>query len=347
MSLAAYGVLACRPVDGRRATDDAPHFQMLAEAGGTAFRIAVNTRSGVAAARPAPGAGPHDLLYFATDDLRHPVTGPLERLAPGFHPLPPRPDGGGLDYVRGNLFDLDAMRTAPMARDGADNDLNDFVEGQLRRALADPAAVLYAFGDRWGPERRRPDAHFGFLPGNGLHDVHMNQGNDPAHRGSDGVWQDGGLLVHFPRRNRWSALFLRFQAQSTHTDDRTGHAIPAPRLLLPPHGAAGEGAVRIVAALVNPIGPDHGETVTLLNTTPAPLDLTGWALANAEKRRHVLPGPLILAPGATALVRLPDGVMPLSNGGGLITLLDRGGRKIHGVAYTAEQARREGWTVVF
>lgn len=43
---------------------------------------------------------------------------------------------------------------------------------------------------------------------------------------------------------------------------------------------------------------------------------------------------------------LTDGV-PLGNSGGTISLLDGGGVKATGVAYTAEQAREEGWTVTF
>jgi uncharacterized protein YukJ len=42
---------------------------------------------------------------------------------------------------------------------------------------------------------------FGFLPGNGVHDIHMNQGNSQQFRGDDGVWQDGGLLLHPSQRH--------------------------------------------------------------------------------------------------------------------------------------------------
>jgi hypothetical protein len=37
----------------------------------------------------------------------------------------------------------------------------------------------------------------------------------------------------------------------------------------------------------------------------------------------------------------------LGNSGGTITLLDARNHKAHGVAYTAAQAAREGWTIVF
>jgi len=45
-----------------------------------------------------------------------------------------------------------------------------------------------------------------------VHDIHMNQGNSGAFGRDDGVWQDGGLLMHFPGESRWVAVFLAFQA---------------------------------------------------------------------------------------------------------------------------------------
>ena len=95
------------------------------------------------------------------------------------------------------------MRALPADAAGPDNDLADVLDGHITRAIGDPSADLYAFGQRWGPEDGVPDKVFGFAPGNGVHDIHMNQGNDPAFARDDGVWQDGGLLVHFPAVSRW------------------------------------------------------------------------------------------------------------------------------------------------
>ena len=53
-----------------------------------------------------------------------------------------------------------------------------------------------------------------------------------------------------------------------------------------------------------------------------------------------------LAAGATLEVALGDGAQ-LGNRGGAITLLDADGLKVDGVAYSAEQAGREGWTLTF
>ena len=252
---------------------------------------------------------------------------------------------------------------------GPDNDLNDFIDHYVERAMADPNAEVYAFGQRWGPEAHQPDKIFHFQPGNGVHDMHMNQGNDAGHRGEDGVWQDGGLLIHFPSPSQWVAIFLAFQSQAWHTDDTNGHALvgpaptptpapvptpvpaptpapapaPAPAPVVTPSDT--DFTVEIIAAMVNPLGPapEH-EHVTLLNVTPAAVDLNGWAIADRNKRTVRLQG--AIGAGETLQVSLPPDVQ-LGNAGGLITLLDKQGRKVHGVSYTAEQATREGWTIAF
>ncbi len=217
MPLPDYGVLVGAVV-GTRAEGDrgSPHFQVRVRAGGTDYRVAVNVLS-----RQAPS----ELLYLADEHFDHPLTEALAGLPEGFTALPGPPAEGGLDYVRGELFDPSAMRPVPAAEPGPDNDLADLLGHHLDRAAADPGARVLAFGQRWGPEPSATDPVFGFEPGNGVHDVHMNQGNDPRFAGDDGVWQDGGLLVHHPREDQWVAVFLAFQSQAWHTDDETGHAL--------------------------------------------------------------------------------------------------------------------------
>ena len=334
MPLNAYGVLAARAVARRRETGDTPHYQIhLTDDAGVSYRAAVNVASQQA---------PSELLYLADDDLRHPITAPLAGLAPGWHPLPPRGGGPNLDFIRGNLFDLADMRALPPERPGVDNDLSDRLDHYVLRAIADPTAMVYVHGQRWGPEPATPDKIFGFLPGNGVHDVHMNQGNTGRFRGDNGVWQDGALIVHFPSQNRWVGIFLAFQSQAWHTDDHTGDVLDAapPRPQQP-----GREPVRILAALVNPTGPaPEAETLTLLNASPHPVDLTGWRVADRAGRTFPLPAGT-LAPGATTLIAVTAPTQ-LGNQGGTITLLDQAGLKTHGVSYTKTQAQ-EGWTVVF
>jgi hypothetical protein len=103
--------------------------------------------------------------------------------------------------------------------------------------------------------------------------------------------------------------------------------------------------VRIVAALVNPTQSPEVEIVTLLNTAPHDLSLDGWALLDTQKKRLPLAG--VLGAGATRTVRIQQPLGALSNKGGVITLVDEKGLKVHGVSYTKEQARHPGWTIVF
>jgi uncharacterized protein YukJ len=330
MPIAGYGVLKARAVDARREEGgDSPHYQIRVVAGGTTFRIAVNVRS---------QENPPDLLFLLNDRFEHPITTRLASLAEAFTPVQSKPGGNALDFIRGNLFDHTRMRTLPASLPGVDNDLSDRVEHFVQRAIHEPTARLFAFGQRWGPESA-PDTVFKFRPGNGVHDIHMNQGNSARFTGDDGVWQDGALLFHFTQPEQWVAVFLAFQSQAWHTDDVHGHAVvgptPAPRDL----------SVRIVAAMVNPTGPDPGhETVTLLNTTAQSIDLSGWQIADQVKNHQRLSGQI--GAGRTRAINLAAPVQ-LGNQGGIITLLDAQGLKVHGVSYTKAQADREGTTIVF
>jgi hypothetical protein len=86
--------------------------------------------------------------------------------------------------------------------------------------------------------------------------------------------------------------------------------------------------------------------VTLINVSPDEVDLNGWALADKQKRKSRLQN-LRLKAGSVVTVPLSGADAQLSNEGGIITLLDSQGIKIHGVSYTKEQAQKQGWTIVF
>ncbi len=351
MPLQNYGVLKGRPIRVLPGTGPSPHVQILMVDDTTEYRIAVNVKSKLY---------PSELLYLMVEDFQHPITEAVSRLPVGFNPI-----GGevrrelALDFVRANLFQSCDMVPLPHSVGGDDNDLNEKLINAVERAIGDESAILYAFGERWGPEPDRRDRYFGFLPGNGIHDIHMNQGNSARFTSDDGTWQDGSLLIELPGAegvpDRWIGIFLAFQSQSWHTDDETGHRITATDHCGNPldreEGDGGipteasDGRVLIVAALVNPEGghPER-ETVTLINPTPRDMDLGGWRLGNKAGAAMTLAG--TIAAGKTREIEMaPD--VPLSNKGGKITLLDGAGLKVHGVAYSRDQARRSGWTLVF
>ncbi len=354
MPLRHYGVLKGRAINSRLGAGQSPHYQVHIVDDSTDYRIAINVKSKLS---------PSDLGYLVDDWFSHPVTEFLKSLDAGFHELASAPNTGAIDFIRGNLFDPLKMKPLPFSVPGPDNDLNEKIDAYVSRAIEDELATVYAFGERWGPEPNKKDKHFGFLPGNGIHDIHMNQGNSPRFKGDDGVWQDGALFIHFPEirsgsddvvfGEQWVGVFLAFQSQVWHTDDISGHALPGFQPGLPgtsttlPGGAEGDGRIRIVAALVNPAGHDVGlEAVTIINTTPDAIDLDSWSIADKHKQKTQL-GNLSIAAGEAKLLTLSGDGAQLGNKGGIITLLDSAGVKVDGVSYTREQAAAQGRTIVF
>jgi uncharacterized protein YukJ len=202
--LESYGVLKATILDRRLATERSAHYQLLCGVGTTRYRVAINAQSDVS---------PSEIAHATIASFAHPILERLETLKEGWHRLKPRE---GLDYVRGDLCTPGQFHPLPLAKPGANNDLNELFDLHLRRG-----ARIYAFGEPWGPDPAN-DPFFGFEHGRGIHDVHQNQGNTRQFRRDDGVWQDGGLIAGGPAR--WTAIFLRFQSQAWRTDDVSGHA---------------------------------------------------------------------------------------------------------------------------
>lgn len=107
--------------------------------------------------------------------------------------------------------------------------------------------------------------------------------------------------------------------------------------------------VRIIAALVNPLGDDLGkETVILINTGSTSVSLEGWFLLDAMNNRYVLSDQSkVMAAGATTAITLPKNSIQLSNKGGEIRLLNRDGKAVHRVSYTKVRAQEQGRTLIF
>ena len=337
MPLKNYGVLKGQAIDSKLGMGQSPHYQVRVIDNELSHRIAINVKSKLS---------PSELLYLVDDNFQHPFTDGLVDLDLGFHKLEEKPGGVALDYIRGNLFDVTQMKPLPYNVPGPDNDLNELIDKYISRAIATENSFIYAFGEKWGPESTA-DRYFGFRPGNGIHDIHLNQGNSGQFKQDNGVWQDGGLLIHFPSEEQWVAVFLAFQSQAFHTDDTNGNPLDVPSPKPDVDVPAPDGMVRIIAALVNPLGDDTGkESVTLINTSPQTIDLTGWTLADRYKRKQPLDG-ISISGGASVTVALTGDSLQLGNKGGIISLLDHEGIKIDGVSYTKEEATKQGWTIVF
>jgi uncharacterized protein YukJ len=212
MTVPNYGVLKARPIRVQRGTT---HLHIRAAAHNTHYRVAVNVQS----AEP-----PSEVRYCVCRPFHGAQVQALAALPMGFTSVVTKPGGLAMDFVRQPPFDPKTLRLLPSDVPGPGNDLEDLVGGLVCEAIRDQHALVYAIGSRWGPEPRTPDRVFGFTPGNGVHDIHMNQGNNARFGADDGVWQDGALLVQYAAPAEWAAIFLAFQSQSWRTDNLSGHA---------------------------------------------------------------------------------------------------------------------------
>jgi uncharacterized protein YukJ len=210
MALKKYGVLKGTVAGHLRDADD-DHYQVLVHAGKTVHRIAVNVKSA------APNA-PSTLLFLASGKLPAAYLKKLRALAIGYTKLASKPGGAAMDYVRAGWFKPESMEEVPPDAPGVDNDLKDKLETAVVAAMDQVGAVIYAFGEKWGPEKNRPDQYFRFVPGNGIHDIHMNQGSGGKYKKYNGVYQDGGLVFEYAG-GKYLAFFFAFQSQTFETDN--------------------------------------------------------------------------------------------------------------------------------
>jgi uncharacterized protein YukJ len=338
MPINNYGVLKGKVFSRLRATEASEHFQVLVNHNNNPHRIAINTKSSEA---------PSEVLYYADNDFHHEITDALLQfgIEDGFTLLNSAPGGLALDFIRRNLFDPAKMSPLPSRASGDNDDLNDQLDFFVQQAIQDNSAVIYAFGQHWKDTSGKDKYFKEISPSQGIHDIHMNQGNKAGkYFGDNGIYQDGGLLFHFSSRNRWAAVFTAFQSQSFYTDDVTGNPItevPIPGPQQPPNRTP----VSIIAAMVNPGGNDVGlEYVILLNKSNQDINLQGWQIVDKLNKKETITNKIIEA-GSTIRITLSGNRAQLSNKGGNITLVNAEGIKIDGATYTESDADVQGWLI--
>ena len=209
MPLKKYGLLKGSAIGHLRDADD-DHYQILIRAAGALYRIAVNVKS-------AATNAPSHLLFQTAVAVPAALKKGLRAQSPGYQKLSSKAGGLAQDYVRGGIVKPSAMVPVPPDRPGVDNDLKDKLEDAVVKAIAAQRSTVYAFGERWGPETKRRDQYFRFAPGNGIHDIHMNQGNSGKWKRDNGVFQDGAVFLEYPG-DKWRAFFFAFQSQTFETD---------------------------------------------------------------------------------------------------------------------------------
>jgi len=162
---------------------------------------------------------------------------------------------------------------------------------------------------------------------------------DPVLGQTKGTYEDNGHSewFGFGKINAEKAVMA---AQARLPKPENEEERPTPPLLL-----VNNGAIRIVAALVNPSGREAGsETISLLNVSDEDLNLGGWQIQDGRGRTDSI-GDVSIAAGVMLTFILRNA--KLTNSGGSISLLTPAGEVVEQVEYTASDARREGWLVKF
>ena len=193
-----YGILVGRIHDGQMdPAGRSPHYEIWVKADRD-YRIAVNVRS-------VDGS---NVLAFFDPDFTAPTKLNLPTRAggaDGFTAIQVGPGGQGLDYLRDNLFPLDAMKPIPDA--GAGVTLANLLDAHVERAKADSQAKVLACGQFFRDQGS--DQTFHFSPELGVHDIHMMQGNGGKFADDNRVNGDGALFIRYTG-GETAALFVRF-----------------------------------------------------------------------------------------------------------------------------------------
>jgi len=328
------------PPGGRKS----PHLQIrLIDGQGKPWRIPVNVRS---------GDPDKSLVIFHRADplLSHPILDDLGALPITLTDLnhKPRSAANALDYSRAPLFDWPTGIALPPSGPGSEDDLQDVVSRHLDELKAS-GGELIAFGSHFHDHAPKPGIDTEFGTKDGMHDIHMNQGNAiGAHDEDNGVLNDGGLLLRFP--DRVAGLFFRFKTQFLPTDAR-GDRIPGVSKEIPPGGLPivpppldpdqpqpSFPAVYIERALVNPAGDDPAKEIVVIgNTAVVDVNLRGWRIVDQNDGADTLAA-VTLSGGGSVPIALSGAGAQLSNKGGTIRLLNRDGLLIHAVSYSKTDA---------
>jgi hypothetical protein len=261
--LAGYGVIIGKPVGHSLYTGGQwPHYHISVQpAGGPLYDSALDLFSPSQAV--ATEVAHREIVLHPRNAYLY---GSIFSNADGYYSLPfdsaGAATGGALDFARhpGILRDLE--------------DQSGWDQSPLINAAKNDVPTYSQLLDNNGPITRVYIFGAPYTSGNGVHDVHANQGNFPgmAFANDNGIWQDGAVIIEYAKTDYelgdcngqfcfiYSAphrvlLMARFQAQSEYTDE-AGNGVNG-LLGLPIKGSA-IGGTNLVS-----YGPFHHHQVEL------------------------------------------------------------------------------------
>ena len=184
-----------------------PHYHILIENVEREFDIAVNIASA------DPNAADKRVLYAVKRNITPPRAAQLLAFESIVQNLPQN-SPLRIDYVKDGLVTAAEMDKLPLFSRHDPTDGQDAIMQLVAGAMENPDATLYAFGHRYTNTSPR-NAAWGFRPDDGVHNIHMNQGNYTGnHDDENARSEDGALMIHYRSANRWDAVYVAFQTQS-------------------------------------------------------------------------------------------------------------------------------------
>lgn len=181
-----------------------PHYHVEVSAGGVLYRAAVNVLS---------DDNPPDLQFYLNDNYQHAILATVKGFQPGFRALGSKAGTGALDYILEDLLDISQMSVIPPMDGPGGRDLDDIMNQHFQQAINTPGTLVYFWGSGFGADGNKPDEYFGFSPEAGIHNIHMNQDSTGSFADENGSYQDGAILIYYPDKATWSAMFTKFQSQ--------------------------------------------------------------------------------------------------------------------------------------
>ncbi|WHQ37168.1 DUF2278 family protein [Spiroplasma sp. SV19] len=186
--------------------ENSTHFNLrVIDKNEQSYTVNVNVRSRIK---------PHDVLYFVSKNFQNDIVDRCFTLDDTVHTnLTRGKNGYCLDYLKGKLFDYNYINILPYVEKEQPSELETLFNQIVTPTLNNSKYRIGVWGMSYGD------------PIDGVHDVHMNQGNDERFASENGTWQDGAFATYNTEtKSVENIVFIMFQTQCTTTDD-TGNCL--------------------------------------------------------------------------------------------------------------------------